>query len=91
MIEDDRSWYTVASDKTEAEAFRTGILESAHFIERNYGTSFQDALVLLTMTVELHCSRTGNWGKLEPTVCVGFPKTTVEGGTTSSHLSDLGD
>ena len=83
MIEDDTNWATITCAENEAEAIRRGVFESARFIARNYDIRFNDALVLLTMTVRLTCARTGNWAGLEPVVCTAFSKAAVKDATAS--------
>lgn len=85
MVENETHWYTITCGRNEAEAFRIGVLESARFLERTNHVRFNDALILLTMLVELHCSRTGKWGSLEPVACTGFSKALIAEATAGYH------
>jgi amidase len=82
VIEDQTHWRMVTAAATEGEAIRSGVFELAGFIERKYGVSLNDALVLLTMCVSLNCSRTGGWGDLQSVICASFPKELVERATS---------
>lgn len=79
MIEDAGHWHFVACAGDQSEAVRVAVLEAAKFVASHYGMSLEDALVLLTMTVEIHCCRISGWGNLEPVICVSFPKAAVQG------------
>ena len=81
LIEDAGHWHAVACGPDEAEALRRGVFVCARLVEHMHGLSFNDALILMTMTIQLHCARTGKWDDLEPVVCSGFAKKLIEEAT----------
>ncbi len=81
MVEDDAHWRIITAAATEEEAIRIGVFELARFVQRRYGVSFNDALVLLTMCISLNCSRTGGHGKLDRVICASFSKNAMEQAT----------
>ena len=81
LIEDAEHWWAVTCGPDEAEALRRGVFACARLVEQMQGVRFDDALILMTMMIRLHCSRTGEWGGLEPVVCSGFPKKLIEEAT----------
>lgn len=81
VVEHDDHWYAVTCGPNEAEGLREGVFACARLAQRLYGLSFNDALILMTMSIQLHCSRTGDWGDMEPVICSGFSKTLLEEAT----------
>jgi acetamidase/formamidase len=81
VVEDAQRWHFVASAPTEEEVICQGVFAAARFIERRYAVSFNDALILLTMSVTLRCSRTGGWGKLNRVVSTSFSKSLMRPAT----------
>jgi amidase len=77
LVEDDDCWHVVASAPTEEEAIRQGVFAAARFIEQRHAISFNDALILLTMSVTLRCSRTGGWHILNRVVSTSFSKSLI--------------
>jgi amidase len=81
LVEDDEYFHVVAGAATEEDAIRLGTFEAARVISARHGTSWEDALVLLTMCVSLRCSRTGGHGDLERVVCTSYPKSLIREAT----------
>lgn len=81
LVEHDGHWYAVTSGPNEAEGLRQGVFACARLAQRLYGLSFNDALILMTMSIQLHCARTGDWGGLDPVICSGFSKQLFEEAT----------
>lgn len=78
LVEHEDHWYVVTCGLDEAEGLRQGVFACARLVQRLHGVSFNDALILMTMTIQLHCARTGEWGGIEPVICSGFSKKLIE-------------
>jgi len=81
LVEHGDNWYAITCGPDEAEGLRQGVFACARLVQRMHGISFNDALILMTMTIQLHCARTGNWGNIEPVICSGFSKKLIEQAT----------
>jgi amidase len=74
VVEDAEHWTIVTTAHDEAEAARLGAIAGARLLAEQRNLPFDDAMVLLGMIAEIHCSRTGNWGQ-GPVVSLAWPKT----------------
>ena len=80
MAESSTHWHVFSAAPSLGEAMRIGVFEAAHFVAKRYGIHVNDALILLTMSVRLTCSRL-QWERLEPVACVTFEKSLLENAT----------
>ena len=85
MVEDDTDWHTICPGPSEYEAIRAGTFHNAKFIAREHGIDAKDALILLTMTTRLKCSRTFGWGDNPAVICCSFPKQIVRQATVQER------